>query len=361
VGVNEYFTSPNALRKLGDSSELRIFGEPIGKLFHCKLYIFRFPNVSLCWVGSANLTKSAFTENLETVVEFEDIEAKASSYFLTIWDSNEVRSLDHFDIADYELKKKERWPDPTGQWTNIPEKDDEPVTPEPTPSQTGDNTLADPLSGWQTHLYKMQHTGHDLESWVKALDAGVEFVSRDWSTDFSDREVAIMFGQDYQGESFESFTPFGNLAKIHNVFGRNFCGTSLGAVKNRKRIGQEINEVRKLQSFSVDIAKKAFENLKNIDGCGNALTTRLLVFARPEWFVVANTKTFRGLKKMFGMPVNVNLQAGQYANLIEKICQQPWSKSMPPLDPAELRLWKYRAALLDPILYDGKVGEPVEV
>jgi hypothetical protein len=113
-----------------------------------------------------------------------------------------------------------------------------------------------------------------------------------------------------------------------------------------------------LQSFSVDIARKAFENLINIRGCGNALATRLLVFAKPEWFVVANDKTFKGLKKRFKMPVNVNLKPGQHANLIRKIRQEPWSKSEPPVDPAELKLWKYRAALLDPILYEGKVGEP---
>jgi hypothetical protein len=82
-----------------------------------------------------------------------------------------------------------------------------------------------------------------------------------------------------------------------------------------------------------------------------------LVFAQPEWFVVANAKTFNGLQKRFKLPVKAGLKAGQYANLIQKIQQQPWCESEAPLAPAELRLWKYRVALLDPILYEGKVGE----
>jgi len=352
VGVHSFITSPSALKKMGELSDLRIFGGPSGALFHQKVFIFKLPGVSLCWVGSANLTRPAFTQNIEAVVEFEDTEGKVEGHFQRLWNTPELRGLQQFDLGAYESDWKKWWAGPAGQLIENPQKDEA-----ASPTSVAPQTISVTEAGWRDYLYELRHLKHDLEEWVSTLDAGCEFVLRDWNTDFSDREVAILFGQNCPPESF---MPFGNLAKIHNVFGKNFCGTSLGAVKNRKTMGHAINEVRSLQSFSVDIVKKAFENLKSIDGCGNALATRLLVFARPEWFVVANDKTFKGLKERFKMPVNVNLQPGQYANLIQKIRQEPWSKSEPPHDPAELRLWKYRAALLDPILYEGKVGEPAD-
>jgi HKD family nuclease len=357
VGINSYITSPSALRKMGEFSDLRIFGDHEGKLFHPKLLIFKFPQASLCWVGSANLTRPAFKKNIEVVVEFEDTEGQAGGHFHELWNSNELRRLDQFDLCAYELGWKAWWAGPAGKLIDNPQNDEAPgpTSVASTPQSTRPFSVTE--AGWQDYLYELRHLNRNLEEWVTTLDAGYRFASRDWNSNLSDREVAIMFGQEYESESF---MPFGNLARALNVFRSNFCGISRAASKNRKTIGQAINEVRNLQSFSVDIARKAFENLESIKGCGHALTTRLLVFARPEWFVVANSKTFNGLQKRFEMPVKTNIKAEQYANLIQKIRQQPWSESEPPLDPAELRLWKYRAALLDPILYEGKVGDPAD-
>jgi hypothetical protein len=128
-------------------------------------------------------------------------------------------------------------------------------------------------------------------------------------------------------------------------------------LKNRRTIGSAVGEVRALKKLSTTILRKSLDNLLTIDGCGPALATRLLVFFRPDWFVVVNKKSFHGLTKELKLPVNKSLNSEQYAKLIEKIQQQPWWQSPSPDNPAELKLWKYRAALIDPLVYEEGGGE----
>jgi HKD family nuclease len=348
VGINNYITSPKALESMNEFAELRIYGEAEGVLFHPKIYIFRMSDRMICWIGSANLTQKAFNENIEVVAEFEDVQSECQSLFENIWVSKDATEFADFDLDKYVRERLNRKTDPNWQLISNGEDDDQ-------HDGSIQQKMIEPVNeAWVKYLYEMQNTGHRLQEWVNTLDAGVEFVGRDWEQDLNDHEIEIMFGQG-------PFMPFGNLARALNVYGNNFCGSSRHATKNRKAIGSAIGDLKRLKSFSSDIVTKAYENIKGIPGCGDALTTRLLVFTRPEWFVITNDKTFAGLRDRFHLPVNVNLRPKQYAKLIEKIQQQPWCRSQKPNNSEELKLWNYRVALLDPILYRDELGAVIEV
>ena len=72
VGISRNFTNPSTLKRLKDSNnvELRIVPDEATHIFHPKYYCFHGER-TICWVGSANLTRGGFGGNKELVHEFE--------------------------------------------------------------------------------------------------------------------------------------------------------------------------------------------------------------------------------------------------------------------------------------------------
>jgi len=94
------------------------------------------------------------------------------------------------------------------------------------------------------------------------------------------------------------------------------------------------------------------KQLLDVPYCGAALATRLLVLARPDFFVVVNQKSFKGLQERFSTSVSdTELTPRTYVDLLEKIQKEKWFQSPEPEDPSEREFWKARAALLDPLVY----------
>lgn len=117
-------------------------------------------------------------------------------------------------------------------------------------------------------------------------------------------------------------------------------------------IGRALQTVQKMIKFEAGQVEAVFDDLLHIDGLGNSLVTRLFVLTRPDWFVVANKKSLAGLSAMFGLPLN-NLTPKVYVDLLGRIQAQPWFQSTEPSDSQEQRWWKYRTALIDPLVYNG--------
>jgi hypothetical protein len=343
VGVSDYFTSPKALKAMDECAELRIHGTPSGLLFHPKLYVFHLPDSRVCWVGSANLTKRAFNENVEAVAEFTDTNGAGKEHFLALWVSNKLRSIVKFDLEGYEKeweKRRVTWPH---QKPVLAEEDDAPE--EKVTASSPANKINLLTAGWAEYVDRLHRSGDDLDVAIKTLDAGADFVSRDWKLDISEREKRIMFGHGFNGEDF---SPFGRLRL---GFAKNFCGPSQKSKNRRTELGKILSEARTAKVFIPEMARKFFEGLIDLDGCGPALATRLLVLARPDWFIVVNKKSFKGLTKEFSIPVKTDIKPAKYAELVQRIQQQPWWKTPRPDNPTEATLWKYRAALIDRLVY----------
>jgi HKD family nuclease len=71
-GVNGYLTEPQALSAIRSCCVLKIAYGTSGIKLHSKIFIFREGSSTRLWVGSANLTESAFSTNREVVAEVED-------------------------------------------------------------------------------------------------------------------------------------------------------------------------------------------------------------------------------------------------------------------------------------------------
>jgi hypothetical protein len=103
--------------------------------------------------------------------------------------------------------------------------------------------------------------------------------------------------------------------------------------------------------------KGLVQDLTNVPYCGPALATRLLILAKPDFFVVVNRKSFEGLQERFGFFVsNQNFKAESYVDLLEKVHSQPWYRSPEPDDEKERELWQARAAIIDVLVYREKPG-----
>ena len=65
VGLWNYITEPEALRRLDRLGKLRLAGG--GRRFHPKVYLFRGQGRTSAWIGSANFTAGGFAINEEAV------------------------------------------------------------------------------------------------------------------------------------------------------------------------------------------------------------------------------------------------------------------------------------------------------
>jgi hypothetical protein len=337
VGVGGYLTEPAHLTLMAKHADLRIHGQPTGQLFHPKLYIFGNSVSYTCWVGSANCTHRGFHDNVETVAEFIDVDGLARQEFESLWHSENSKIFTDFDLSSYALKRKDllsKLPKSMADELQLPsmsedqEKDSDILKAEW-------NVYADELMRIHPDIGK----GFDLNDWLYVLDQRNPFLQRKWADDLSSHDLSIMYGK-------EPFSPFGRLMPIAQAKFQGATGRQA-----RLAIGSVLQEVVGWKVFQEPLVQKALENLLSIDGCGPSLATRLLVLARPDLFVVVNKKSFQGLAERFCVPGLQNLKPKLYAELLGKIHGEPWCRSQRPDDEQGRRLWNYRTALIDPLVY----------
>jgi hypothetical protein len=329
VGVSGYVTHPEALRKIHALANLRVYGEPNGVLFHPKLYIFHTSDTKICWVGSANLTPSGFGKNVEVVAELTDVNGIFHEHFMALYQLGDA----DFDIDAYSLK----WEEESRKRPRF--LDDEKVS-QSGPIEQANTTSSEILfAGWVAFASELKATA-DLGDAISTLRAGYKLVRRpDWKLNLTEQEVDIMLGK--RGTKF---THFGELTRISEGY---FRGESLKLVNKRLAIHNALSLVIDKKLFQPDLAEKAYENLKSLDGCGSALATRLLLFARPDWFVVVNERSFSWLTRTYHVSVSRSPTGREYANLIIEIQKQEWWKAPQPTNESDSELWQYRAALTD--------------
>jgi phosphatidylserine/phosphatidylglycerophosphate/cardiolipin synthase-like enzyme len=172
TGVGGYLTHPDTLERVASVVPLKIYGNAGGPLFHPKLYVFKRDFRSTVWVGSANLTGSAFSINAETVVEIDDSLDVALQEFLRFWNSSLAIPFSSFDTAKYRLEREALFRDSADKSASSLMPAD--ALMDPTPE-------SDPLrAGWQKYLTELRAVrgGDPLDAWLKVLDEGKTFVSR---------------------------------------------------------------------------------------------------------------------------------------------------------------------------------------
>ncbi len=340
VGVGGYMTDPVVLKTLGTrpSVALRIHGGPEPPLFHPKLYLFQHQHFHRTLIGSMNFTNAGTTKNIESMFSTNNTNGSATTEFERYWKSPQAMPFDQFDLKSYEEKRRAMLAAvKAAGWAEVLEED----VAASAESQVGIDILKE---GWKAYVQQLI-ASHHLEGHRQVLAVRKQFIARDWSKDFTEDELKIMFG-------ISPYYAFGSLKQL-KLNESQFQGSV--NIARRKEIGAILDKVSKLQHFQGPIVKGLVEQLMGVPYCKSALATRLLILARPDWFVVVNKKSFEGLQAKFGLFVtNDDFKAESYVALLEKIHSQPWFQSPEPEDPPERELWRARVALIDVLVYREK-------
>ena len=350
VGISGNITNPTTLRHLQDFANLRIASSTIPHgIFHPKYYCFHDPDRTICWIGSANLTRGGFGENDELVHEFDDSTKEGRRWFKALWrglDPDPGPAIDEYEDGWQPPQRGQR-PRPQGDmpdqvllangltWNDFVER----------LRALDDYWNRKSVGGWNVL--------GDTHSWIHTIVTGREVVRLpDWE-ELTQRECYILRGLDQEEEGYwgllGSLRGAGRAASVFNPEHMPDVGPI------RRQLRNYVNQVLNSNYNYNEIAQNAHEAVQeikeNIDGFGAAATTRLLTLARPDCLVSVNGPSAIWLGKLSGLPRNPPPLARHYKELLEWVYEQPWFNAPRPDDPLERTIWNSRAALLDAFVY----------
>jgi HKD family nuclease len=331
VGVTDCFTSPEALTVLL-KSKCELLIAPEHPKFHAKVFVFGNEGKDVCWVGSANLTDSGFSNNVEVVHEFESLDVR--KWFDSAWSWG--NSVDQKWIDDY--KERCAYAQSANPIVNIP----------PFPKQPN------PYESWGAYFKaivrahtEMAKKGGDYgvfsgrNSYLHVLRVVEPIMRKPWES-LSEEEIAILLG--LHNDGFD-YGPLGSMEVAGNAK-KVFKQSS----STRSEIKAALDEVRNAQVGLVDVptfAQKAFERIRR-HGINVGVATRLLALARPDVFVSVNKKSKKRLANESGLSIAEIEQPSGYKKLIAWLLKSPWWTTSEPTGGGwESACWQYRAALID--------------
>ena len=100
------------------------------------------------------------------------------------------------------------------------------------------------------------------------------------------------------------------------------------------------------------LAFESYRALRDIEGVGPGIATRLLTLARPNRFVSVNSASTAGLAASYGLAPSTLGDPSNYDRLLTAIYEQDWYRAPAPSNARERAIWRIRAALLDSFVYD---------
>jgi hypothetical protein len=327
-GVNGFLTEPAALLLLQEAAQLKIAYGTSGRKFHSKMYLFHEASASTVWVGSANLTASAFSVNRELVCETVD-DGSASLIFEAYW--KEFESPDAGWLQKYADLCGQVPPAPAAGLPNL-------GAPQGKPPVSED---------WKTYVARLRSKNRTRLDWVAGqLPEVTQIGLSDWQT-LSKADAEKLLG----------------IAKTYGALGRM---QGAGVVKNifyepswknlatRKKIEDALNVIPPNPSAPAfePMIKRAFELITGLDRVSVATVSRLLAVRHPDRFVSVNKASIAGLSLLSGISQTDLHTSDGYVALIRWVLQQPWWSVPDPQDETSL-YWRQRAALLDILAYSG--------
>lgn len=345
AGISGNATNPIALQRLLDCSNLRI--PKINPLFHMKIYIFHNKNGLTCWVGSANLTRRGFHENVEAVFEVEDdisilrtfeenfnicsanAKATAKNYIKT-WTPPEyhgfVELYEGYIQNKYEvsIEKLESGLDWKSYYRLL--------------------NLAD-AEGVTDAKYSVFD---EYRSWMNTIEIGNRVVkSGDWIND-PKKHSAIIIGREGRpgAEGFGLLGSMGGAGQAAHIL----SSLDIEAQQTRSFIFSEILKIIDVSRIDFkDAAEGYFNAVTSIEYIGVGVASKLLALARPDVAVSLNGGSRGGLEVYSGIDGLRTIQA--YLKLLEFLSSEPWYNSEAPDEPFERLVWSRRAALIDCLVY----------
>lgn len=350
VGMHFHQTHPDFLEHFYGVDGVRFVMSPQG-VFHPKVYLFS--NGDGDWealIGSANLTRSAFESNQETVVRVRAADdpsgavlEKLRSSITEYWKTG--RRISRAEVDEYRRICKLLIPvrnQLAGKFG----------PPRKNPSAEDASLLETNLTTVKWPVYMRAVRTDPFSSFAMRLSL-VEAV-REWflkTSHFKDMDTATR--KRVAGTTYESKTPQDWL----------FFGSMKGAGNFKKLIGDnnlQLSEALDAIPLGGDVTRveydrfmdrfaSAFEDMER-GAEGLATATRLLAMKRPDQFVCLDRKNQRELCRAFGLSVAVDRDT-YWDGLVARIRKCVWWNSEPPSNPQERGVWQARAAFLDSLFY----------
>lgn len=350
VGTSGNSTNPSTLRHLTEFAQLRIPRNNPSRIFHPKYYLFHGEK-TVCWVGSANLTKGGFGRNVELIHEFDLTQREDQEWFECLWADLDPDPWP--EILEYE----KRYTPPTREESDLPSLTD---------IVTWDQYVEGLRAYDEYYRYHEDRYGFDVlgesHSWLHTINTGHEIVLlNDWMH-LTERECCILRGgckeEDYHEGNWEL------LGKVswNGEYVFNPIRMPEEVKHIRMEIQEQINQVLQADPDEVAAvgadAMEAIWRLQHVEnarqGIGPAAATRWLALARPDCMVSVNNASAPGLGEASGLPQNTSKLANVYADLLGWLHGQEWFNEFnggQPDDPEEREIWNRRAALVDVFVY----------
>lgn len=333
VGLWGNLTDPFALRMLANVGQLR--GVDPGRRFHPKVFIFRGRDRSVAWVGSANFTSGGFGMNEEALFETCDTQS-VQDWFDDLWKHCDPLDDDAIDI--YAESRK--------------------YNPPPPPSRPPNTTNVDPLQllegvedwpsyvaaleqcdAWWSNRHSWSVLG-DQGSWRETVEVLHDVISHpDWD------ELG-----EYDRLRLLGLTPGEDWALLGRMR-RRALNTVFGP--NREAIQNIVLDVVAADDDAFpQLAFESYAALRNVDGVGPGIASRLLTLARPDRFVSVNRASRIGLAGFFDFAPTTLHKPHNYAALLTAIYDQDWYWNPVPATARDHAIARIRTALLDSFVYD---------
>ncbi|WP_290810525.1 phospholipase D family protein [Ferrovibrio sp.] len=355
VGTSRNFTYPRALFKLAKLGAIQLADDPKKGIFHKKIYIFYKKSKVTAWVGSPNLTASAFGQNAEAVLEIDDQAGEVAALFEKLWQKKPAANNECLQAYAADWKRPPVVPD-----EKAGSDKSESFNKRKSPASASNPLLEELARGdWSWREYeaaiKFLHRHWKLEvnigvtgqsGWVATIKRCNTIIrDTDWAT-LDQEDISYMLGQ-----------------PLHNDYSRGCLGRMSGrialgffhsnkkhAVNSRLKIRGILRDLQKYSGPNFPKrAEKAFRELTDIDGVAGAIASRFIALARPDRGVSVNDGSMRGLAFLANMAPTTLDTVGNYPALLEWVEQQPWFNNAPRAVGNDIA-WA-RAALLDVFVY----------
>jgi len=345
-------TSPIALRSLqGAKAQLRVGDHPTG-VFHPKFYLFRGPHRNVCWIGSANLTLSGFSDNFELIHEFID-DGVGLRWFESVWarlPSNSKESIDIYEKNWVRPPPKARVSDEATQlWQGD--------RPELLTGAANWNQYVDALrkcdAYWRAESEENFPTNFsvlgDEWSWADTIAHGGNLARRSSWDNLSLEEKRILLGIETK-DAPGAWGLLGNMNGAARARGLFYSDRSI-----RKQIRATLQPV--IDANNQDefrrAASQTLSSITQLQGFGPAIATRLIALARPDMGMSVNGGSAPMLSQLTGLPeaARILANADNYPRLLQWIYAQPWYNVVEPEGAFEQIIWSMRAALIDSFVY----------
>ena len=343
VGLWGNVTDPLVLRRLRRLGKLRVVDSD--QCFHPKIFIFRNPEKSVAWVGSANFTSGGFGKNEELLLETRNAKA-VETWFNKLW--KRCGRLEEGAIDQYARQRKRNPPEQLFRPRGFtPRLEDGPLA------------LLQGVADWNGYVDALERCDQlwwsrldgdysvlgESNCWEETIGKLRVVVNGDWER-ISDDEKKSMLG--LRGTD-KKWALLGRMR--HAAFNAIFLNEgNLNTVKDAVS-GIADAKDRDFPGVAID----AYEKITSIEQVKHGTATRLLALARPDHLVSYNNESRSGLVEYLELPFSPTapLTPQRYQDLLERLYEKPWFNAPCPRNLREKSIWSMRAALIDCFVYSG--------